>query len=154
MSRERPAAASGAHGAVREQEALAHAVLNALRTEVAVLDEAGTIVAVNRAWLDFGLANGADAQRIGPGVSYREVCEQGERAGAEAAREFCAGLRAVMSGEQREFAMDYPFPTPSELRWFLGRVTRAPGDGPTYFAVAHEDIIIGLREALLLSRFP
>ncbi len=140
MSRERPAGGGGSPEAVGEPQALAHAVLNALRTEVAVLDEAGTIVTVNQAWLDFGAANGADVQRIGPGVSYLAVCEQGQRTGAQAAREFCAGLRAVMSGELREFAMDYPFPTPTELRWFLGRVTRAPGDGLAYFAVAHEEI--------------
>src|SRR5689334_10702868 len=45
-------------------------VLDALATHIAVLDEAGTIIAVNRAWREFGRANGATAQQVSEGVNY------------------------------------------------------------------------------------
>ena len=44
--------------------------------EIAVLDEEGTIVAVNESWTAFTLYNGGDPTACGVGVNYLEVCDQ------------------------------------------------------------------------------
>ena len=44
----------------RESERFARSVLDSLSANVAVVDDSGTIVAVNRAWRDFAHANGAE----------------------------------------------------------------------------------------------
>ena len=58
-----------------EAEALLRSTLDALSAHIAVLDEAGTIIAVNQAWRAFAHASGyADASH-GVGMNYLAVCE-------------------------------------------------------------------------------
>ena len=38
---------------LRESERFAHSAMDALSAPIAILDEAGTIIAVNRAWRSF-----------------------------------------------------------------------------------------------------
>ncbi|HAS87084.1 MAG TPA: hypothetical protein DCS31_09890 [Candidatus Competibacteraceae bacterium] len=54
---------------------LALAVLNSLGIQMAVFDEQGVILYVNRSWISFGQSNGLDSddQRIG-----RSYCNRGE----------------------------------------------------------------------------
>ena len=119
----------------------ASATVDALSAHIAILDEAGSILAVNRAWRMFNAANsppGADLQD--EGVNYLAVCETSTGRYSEEGLAMAAGIRAVMRGEKEEFALEYPCHSPDEQRWFVGRVTRFPGAGPTRLVVAHETI--------------
>jgi hypothetical protein len=51
-------------------DGLARAVLDALPDATAVLDPAGTITAVNQAWLMFALDNAGQPESTGVGVNY------------------------------------------------------------------------------------
>ncbi len=99
------------------------AVLDALPDATAVLDRAGTIIAVNRAWQMFALDNGGRPETTGPGVSYLDVCARAAAAGSADAGEVLAGLRAVLAGETVETDREYPCPSPSVGRWFTSRIT-------------------------------
>jgi PAS domain S-box-containing protein len=62
--------------------------------------------------------------------------------GAEAleAMSFAKGVREVLAGLKEEYSLEYPCHSPTEKRWFVGRVTRFVGDGPTRLVIAHEDV--------------
>jgi diguanylate cyclase (GGDEF)-like protein len=120
------------HGQEAEVASLfAVALLDALPDATAVLDRAGTIVAVNLAWRMFALDNGGTPEATGVGVSYLNVCERSAAAGCTDAAEVLVGLRAVLAGATVESDREYPCPSPAVGRWFTSRITtiRAPTGG-------------------------
>jgi PAS domain S-box-containing protein len=131
-------------------DSLAHATLDALSEQIAVLDERGTIIAVNRAWRDFAGANASSTQGLAEGANYFAACENVTGGDAVYAARFCTGLRAVMEGELDEFTLEYPCHSPAEQRWFIARVTRFEFEGATRAVVAHVNITMRkLAERLL-----
>lgn len=79
---------------------------------MAVLDEDGTIIAVNQAWRDFAAAAGYPGADHGVGTNYLAICERS--AGEEpAAFRTVRGLRDVMAGRRRTFRTEYPCSTPT-----------------------------------------
>ncbi|MFO0959565.1 MAG: PAS domain-containing protein [Isosphaeraceae bacterium] len=101
----------------------AQSVLDALDAHIAVLDLAGRITAVNRAWRRFSRENGGDDGTTGIGMNYLEVCRSAEDQGHRDACATAQGLRAVLRGEMPEFRLEYPCHSPTEQRWFLLHVT-------------------------------
>ena len=136
--------------ALRESERFAHSTVDALSAQLAILDGAGTIIAVNRAWRQFAQEAGAQQAGIAEGTNYLEVCDKSTGRDAEGAKEVAAGIRAVLEGAQDEFVSEYYCDLPAERRWFINRVTRFPGGGPTHLVVAHEDITERKRAELAL----
>ncbi len=104
-----------AERSLRESRQFALSALSALSAHVAILDEDGTILAVNK-------------------------CDRAEGPGAADAQAFAAGIRAVMRGDRPQFLHEYPCHSKTEQRWFLGRATRFPGEGPVRVVVAHENV--------------
>jgi signal transduction histidine kinase len=124
-----------------EREIEARAVLDSLRKHIALLDGQGNIVSVNRAWREFGLANGATpAQADAVGQNYIVACQPpGQVPGDAQAAAAQAGIQAVLAGTSPGFELEYPCHSPAEERWFLMRVT--PLAGPIGGAVVtHETI--------------
>ena len=105
------------------RELSARVVLDALSANVAVLDRAGLIVAVNQAWTAFGTSNGAAPSKIGVGVNYLDVCRQAADQGTESAIAALAGLQSVIAGDQPQFLLEYPCHSPTERRWFQLQAT-------------------------------
>ncbi len=119
---------------------LAAAVLDSLAAQIAIVDETGTIVVVNRAWNDFAAANGADRDAVSPGTNYLHVCDLAEGPGADEAAAIAAGIRDVLAGRIETFELEYPCHSPQRWRWCAGRVTRLRDTGPPHAVIAHEDI--------------
>ena len=124
---------------LRESESFARSVLDSLSANIAVVDESGTIVFVNRAWREFARANEA-VGNVAEDVNYLQVCDSAVELGCEEAASFAEGIRSVLSGQREEFALEYPCHSPTEQRWFVGRVTRFPSGSPTRAVVAHENV--------------
>ncbi|MGH9944411.1 MAG: PAS domain S-box protein [Pyrinomonadaceae bacterium] len=118
----------------------ARATLDALSEHLAVLDAAGTIVNVNKAWRDFAESNPPAPLGAALGRNYLAVCDKAAGAGSEAAAAFAAGIRAVINNQQNEFSFEYFCHSPSVQRWFIGRVTRLPSAVGPHVVVAHENI--------------
>ena len=110
--------------ALRESERLAHAALDALDDSIAILDESGTITAVNRGWRRFAEDSGSEAERVPKGVNYLAVCDSAGEADTEGAAQMATGIRSVIKGVRSEFKLEYPCDTPTQRRWFLCRVSR------------------------------
>ena len=124
-----------------DSELFAQATLDSLSAHIAIVDESGTIVAVNSAWREFARANGATSN-VSEGANYLAVCDSATGAGAEYAALFAEGVRAALAGRREEFALEYPCHSPSEKRWFVGRVTTFPMDGSPRAVIAHENVTV------------
>jgi PAS domain S-box-containing protein len=125
---------------MREWEHFAHSTVNALSARIAILDERGTLLAVNRAWRDFARRSAALMEKATEGANYLVVCDAATGDEREQAAAFAAGIRAVVGGEITEFSLEYPCPTPEGEGWFVGRVTRFREEGEIRVVVAHEEI--------------
>jgi PAS domain S-box-containing protein len=124
----------------KASDCFASSILDALTAHIAVLDENGTIVAVNKAWRDFAAANPPVTGNVCQGSDYLAVCNAAEGEDRLQALAFSEGIREVMEGRQKVFTLEYPCHSPAEKRWFAGRVTRFAGPESVRIVVAHENI--------------
>lgn len=126
--------------ALRESHRLTRATLDALPGNLCVVDERGTIVAVNEAWSQFAQANGVAPAAVGPGCNYLEVCRHAAGPSGDEAAAFAANLEALLRGERAEFAIEYTCHSDSEKRWFVCRARRFPGEGPAQAVILHTNV--------------
>lgn len=124
----------------RDSEDFLRATLDALPENICVLDLEGRIVSTNAAWDRFAEANGVDPVTVGPGKNYLTACEASTGEGSERAFDFAKGARAILEGRRHSFEMEYPCHSPTEQRWFRGRVNRLVRGHRQFVVVVHEDI--------------
>ncbi len=139
---ERDAQRRQAEEALQKSEAFTTSVLDSLTEHIAVLDPTGTIIAVNRAWREFALANAGSPELVSSvGLNYLEVCQEGQETPVEGNPHFISdGIRDVLKGDRVEFVQEYPCHVPNgERRWFVLRVTALQGSDRGA-VVAHETI--------------
>jgi two-component system, NarL family, sensor kinase len=124
--------------------------LDALAAEIAILDEAGTVVAANKAWRGQAARNGHSGALSGVrvGSNYLSQCERalpGEE--SEGLRET---LRSVLTGGRRSARFAYSAEVNGERRWFQISAARFEWDGDTRLILANEDLtdVKQAREAL------
>jgi diguanylate cyclase (GGDEF)-like protein/PAS domain S-box-containing protein len=120
---------------LQQSQVFLQSVLDGLSSHVCVLDEHGHILAVNRAWREFGQGNGAPPDVVWEGMSYLAVCD---RTGVDPG--FAQQLRDVLAGHRQGFQAEYPCHSPDEQRWFVARVSRIAGESPTRIVIAHNDV--------------
>jgi PAS domain S-box-containing protein len=125
---------------LQASERFACSTVDALSAHLAILDETGTILNVNRAWRQFALANSAPMEGVAAGAQYLAVCDAATGPGSQGAAAFASGIRAVLRGTQDTFSLEYACHAPTEQRWFIGRVTRFSDEGTVRLVVAHENI--------------
>ena len=126
--------------ALQESKRFLQSTLDALSAHIAILDEHGTIIEVNRAWKQFARANQFHGERCGVGDNYFTVCGGAVGDFAGEAPPSAKGIRAVMTSVSDEFQLEYPCHGPHEQRWFTLRATRFDGAGAVRVVVAHENI--------------
>jgi len=114
--------------------------LDSLSAHIAIVGESGEIVAVNEVWRAFAKANGGDPGKVSEGSNYLQVCDSAKGLYSEVAAAFAQGIRAVLSGRQESFEMEYPCHSPTQRRWFMGKVTRFSGSGKPRAVIAHENV--------------
>jgi len=120
---------------LREAGEFWQATLDSLNAHIAVLDDQGSIVAVNQPWRRFAASEGGHGDFIG--ASYVAVC----RAAADSfATQAAAGLQEILASTRAEYVLEYPCHSPSTQRWFLMRATRYAGSGRLRVVVSHEDV--------------
>ena len=133
-------AADEVRGKSRDSSTFARSAIDSLSAHVAILDESGTIVATNRPWRRFAEANGAAPAEVSEDANYLQVCDAAAGRNCADAAAFARGMRAVLSGRREAFDLEYPCHSPTERRWFVGRVTRFADTEPPWAVVAHENV--------------
>jgi signal transduction histidine kinase/ActR/RegA family two-component response regulator len=126
--------------ALRDSYQFLQATLDALSASIVLLEETGTIVAVNAAWRRFVLAHDLSASAHGVGTNYLEFCHAVSGRVETDIQEFLAGLRGVMARQYSTFSWEYACHGPSEASWFLFQVTRFDETENGWVVIAHEDI--------------
>jgi diguanylate cyclase (GGDEF)-like protein len=101
----------------------ATAVIDALSSHICVTDRNSVIVAVNCAWRNFIIQNPPISSHAGVGSHYLQICRSASGVGSDDAAKFAEGLQSVLVGKTELFQMEYPCHSPTQNRWFLGRVT-------------------------------
>jgi PAS domain S-box-containing protein len=126
--------------ALLESKRFLRSTLDALSAHIAILDEHGTVIAVNAAWKRFADENHFMGSECGVNANYLQVCDSAAGRFSKEAPLVASGIRAVIAGQRALFTLEYPCHSPSEKRWFILRVTRFDGSGPVRVVVAHENI--------------
>jgi len=136
--------------ALHESKLFAQGTLDALSAHIAILDASGQIVAVNHAWREFAIANHPSPQSVCEGANYLAICDAAHGLNSGEAASMAQGLRAIISGAQNDYALEYPCHAPNEERWFIARATKFKEQGPLQIVIAHENITErkGMEEAL------
>jgi len=133
-----------AEAAVRNSDAFTSAILDSVTAEIVVLEQDGTIIAVNESWrrvaLENGLMNGKPAPRTGIGTNYLAVCETSIDGTIDAiALQVRDGIRGVLDGSLPCFTLEYPCHSPQQQRWFT-LIATPLGSGAGRAVIAHSDI--------------
>jgi len=115
-------------------------ILDALPAQIALLDSQGVIVSVNAAWQQFATANVLQGSAFGVGQSYLEICDGVRGDGAGDAHAAAEGIRQVLRGEAKVFALEYPCHSPAEKRWFRLEVNPVRESGLAGAVLMHIDI--------------
>jgi signal transduction histidine kinase/PAS domain-containing protein/ActR/RegA family two-component response regulator len=111
------------------------AVLDALPTQVALLDRQGLIVETNAAWRQSAVATDGSGRPCGVGTSYPDACGEDTSDGEAIA----AGIRSVIDGERPNFSTAHRCNGTPPL-WLQMHVAVLDGQSPVRAVVAHEDV--------------
>ncbi|MGH8745531.1 MAG: diguanylate cyclase domain-containing protein [Burkholderiales bacterium] len=125
---------------MRDRDALHALVVDSLEEPLAVIDRAGTIVGVNRAWTAFGAENGLSPGFAGVGSGYLAVLDAAAGGGDALAKEAARGMEQVLGGARAAFHLEYPCHSPHQQRWFVMRIAPLQGGDRKMFVVSHHDI--------------
>ncbi|MCF8099931.1 MAG: PAS domain S-box protein [Desulfarculaceae bacterium] len=119
---------------------LLQSTLDSLSSHMAILDDTGTIIAVNLAWRTFGKDNGLDTPDLGIGSNYLAICESAKGSLAEEAPLVAKAIGETLRGDREQFYLEYPCHSPGEQRWFALRMTKFAMDNQVRLVMAHENI--------------
>jgi PAS domain S-box-containing protein len=130
--------AKHAEAALREAAQFAQDTLDSLDANICVLDDTGTIVAVNQRWRDLA---GPGTRYVQPQeLNYLKVCDAVQGEAAAKSRKIADGIRSVIRGELAIFYDEYPCEVTGQPRWFAMRASRFSSPKKSLIAVAHSDI--------------
>jgi len=122
---------------VRRMAARHRVFLDSVPQSIAVLDAAGRITLVNKAWRDFAAANGGAADFY-VGEDYGAICDEADGRFARSGLTSQV-IRDVIEGRRLSFSEEYECDFPGERRWF--RVDVSPMlEGESGALVSHSDV--------------
>jgi diguanylate cyclase (GGDEF)-like protein/PAS domain S-box-containing protein len=116
------------------------AILNALPANIALLDNDGKIITVNDSWRRFAITNHMNSgPGNGIGLNYLEICDKARGNESFDAQLAGSGVRSVLNGGAKSFALEYACHSSTEQRWFLMTVTPLEDDRSSGAVVMHMD---------------
>ena len=145
-----------------DSQVFALSTIDALSNTLCVLDDTGTILAVNRLWREFAAENrktNTDGSlgrlqkqgEFNERANYLDVCDEAVGPEAATAARFAAGIRGVLRGESQGFSQEYPCHSAGNERWFVGKVTPFLFHGHRRAVVEHIDITAIRQSEVLLQ---
>ncbi len=127
-------------------------ILNALPAHIALMDAQGIIVSVNDAWKRFAAANFTkELRKFEIGANYLEVCDHAMGEGSSESRFAATGIRDVLDGSRKSFAIEYRCDSESQQCWFLLTVTPLADDRPNGAIAMHLNVTEQKRVALEMA---
>jgi signal transduction histidine kinase len=117
---------------------LLHGSLNSLDACMAIIDESGRLVMRNRQWQEINCSDALLGDRFQIGDNYLEELEQ--NLGTKDAKRVAGGIRQVLEGKQKIFALEQVHNHVDRPRYYRLKVTRFSNQDRPYLVVAFEDI--------------
>lgn len=125
---------------LKQSREFLQSTLDALRSNIAILDESGRILAVNASWRRFADANDLRWSDYGVGRNYLQVCESARGPSSEGAEAAAQLVRDAIAGRTEGACLEYACHSPSEQRWFVMHATRFQFDHSVRIVLSHENI--------------
>lgn len=118
-------------------------ILDSLSSQIAVIDSAGEIVAINDSWRRFSIENNTKPGEMAPntdiGANYLSVCGANDACVSSEILNVRLGIQAVLDERLPTFCFEYPCHSPQKQRWFLMTVTPL-GSDRRRAVVNHSDV--------------
>ena len=124
----------------RNEAAKQAAILNALPERIALLNVHGQIITVNDAWRQFAETNALHDEDHGVGVDYFLLCARIHEKEAFTAQRTVLGIKSVLAGNVKTFALEFAYHSAIEQRWFLMTVTPLADDHAKGAVVMYKNI--------------
>ena len=141
-----------AERALKESEAFTKSILASISSHIAVVEENGNIISVNKAWNDFSLANPeCMLERTPAGGNYIAWCKEAAVAGNDLALQALQGFYKVLQNELPIFEIEYPCQLGSELKWFLLKITKFADNSPRV-VMKHIDVTTKVNDAAAIHK--
>lgn len=115
-------------------------VFDSMDEQIAVIDQAGTIIDVNSAWIKFGVENGISPDYSWNGCNYLNIINCSVASGDSLAGVATEGILNVLNGKEASFYCEYPCHSPQERRWFMMRMAPLKGVSEPMFVISHYNI--------------
>lgn len=100
-------------------------ILDSLTSHIAVVDNQGVIISVNKAWIDFGIENNLSKSLHNMyGSNYLDACHNcNDLPNGKEADQVHVGVIGVLTGILSSFTLEYPCNSPTQERWFILKVS-------------------------------
>lgn len=131
----RPASSAEASGALR-------AAFEAIPHPAVIVDRDGMMIAVNRAWREFAIDNGATTVPD-VGTSYLAACDRAAESGDDTAARAAAEIRTLLERGSGSASLTYACHSPERERWFVARAVALSDAGGSCVLVLHEEVTAG-----------
>ncbi len=114
--------------------------IDALSSEVCIVDESGKILYINEAWRNFYKQN--SSSNTFPQFNYFQVCQQAADEGVPEALEILSGVKSILDGEKSNLSLQYTCHSKDKTikRWFVVSVTSFESNNKKYLVFAHENV--------------
>jgi two-component system, NarL family, sensor kinase len=121
---------------VRASKRLLQSTIDALNARVALLDQRGTIIAVNQPWKTFAETNYGEARDIG----FNYLDAYAAHPECEEAKILSSGIQQLSCGEFNDFRSVYPSAQANGILWFQVRISRFEMHDAVRMVVTYEDV--------------
>ena len=127
-----------------EKLELAHktqsSILNALPANIALLDNSGTIIAVNRGWETFNSDNYLKSLNYNIGENYLQVSTKADTEDITSGIAIAEGIREVIEGHIDCFHTEYSCHTSERKKWYRVEVAKLNDEKDAGVVVMHIDV--------------
>jgi diguanylate cyclase (GGDEF)-like protein/PAS domain S-box-containing protein len=121
------------------EQRILQSVIDSLTARIAIIDNNGKILLVNKEWSRFARANGLRLENGGLGSNYLTVCDAAVGDGEDEAREAAMGIRQVIAGKLEDFYLEYTCHARNVKCRFGLHATRLNGEKDAGIIIVHED---------------
>jgi len=121
-------------------ESLFQKAFDCLSYPAALVDQNGTIIAVNQVWRDLYENTVVYENKIAEGNNYIKACEQPGSLHTTGGKSFAVGLRAVLDRDMDRFEMEYSALGKGGLQWVLERANGLEINGLRFAFIVQQDI--------------
>lgn len=131
-----------AENGLKNSEQFIRSALDALSKQFCVLDESGTLLAINKPWLDFEEELGYDRQAFKVGKNYLDLIQSGHAA-LRGSNDYAENIRSVISGKTPSLLLEYSCRTSrtgAYLNWFSGKIIPFPDHELGSVILIHENV--------------